>query len=164
MNLEKIEDEIIQNGNRKVNIGVRAYPELKFNLIDAAKAVEVSLSEYCENILITHPGLLEEVNKLNLQVEDLKQKIANQERFLASNDQLKLKSNINTLFEENALLKKNIEELNLNHEIYSDSRLAYLFKEVKGQRDTIITDAGEMNITFNTTKDVLLALIYSHTL
>jgi len=164
MNLEKIEDEIIQNGNRKVNIGVRAYPELKFNLIDASNALEVSLSEYCENILITHPGLLEEVNKLNLQVEDLKLKIANQERSLASNDQLKFKSKINTLFEENALLKKNIEELNLNHEIYSDSRLAYLFKEVKGQRDTIITDAGEMNITFNTTKDVLLALIYSHTL
>ena len=60
--------------------------------------------------------------------------------------------------------KKWIEELNLNHEIYSDSRLLYLFKEVKGQRDTIITDAGEMNITFNTPKDVLLALIYSHTL
>lgn len=164
MEREKIEAEIIQNGNRKVNIGVRAYPELKFNLIDASNALEVSLSEYCENILITHPGLLEEVNKLNLQVEDLKQKIANQERSLASNDQLKFKSKINTLFEENALLKKNIEELNLNHEIYSDSRLAYLFKAVKGQRDTIITDAGEMNITFNTPKDVLLALIYSHTL
>ena len=164
MEREKIEDEIIQNGNRKVNIGVRAYPELKFNLIDASNALEVSLSDYCENILITHPGLLEEVNKLNLQVEDLKLKIANQERSLASNDHLKFKSKINTLFEENALLKKNIEELNLNHEIYSDSRLAYLFKEVKGQRDTIITDAGEMNITFNTPKDVLLALIYSHSL
>jgi hypothetical protein len=164
MNLEKIEDEIIQNGNRKVNIGVRVYPEEKLNLIDAAKAVQVSLSEYCENILITQPALLEEVNNLTYQVEDLKQKNANLENSLASNEPLKLKININTLFEENALLKKNIEELNLNHEIYSDSRLAYLFKEVKGQRDTIITDAGEMNITFNTPKDVLLALIYSHTL
>lgn len=164
MKREKIEDEIFENGNRKVNIGVRVYPEEKLNLIDAAKAVEVSLSEYCENILITQPALLEEVNNLTCQVEDLKQKNANLEHSLASNEPLKFKNKIVALSEENLLLKKVIEELSFDHEIYSDLRLAYLFKAVKGQRDTIMTDAGEMHITFSTPKDVLMALIYSHTL
>ena len=30
--------------------------------------------------------------------------------------------------------------------------------------DTIMTDKGQMNITLNTPKDVLFALIYSHNL
>lgn len=164
MKTEKIEDEIIENGNRKVNVGVRVYPEQKCNLIDAAKAVEVSLSEYCENILVTQPGLLEEVNNLTYQLDDLKQKNANLEHSLASNEPLKFKSKIAALSEENALLKKSIQELKSNLQIYSDPRLAYLFSKAKGQSDTIMTDNGQMKITFNTPKDVLLALIYSHIL
>ena len=164
MNTEKIEDEIIENGNRKVNVGVRVYPEQKLNLIDAAKSVDVSLSEYCENILINHPSLLEEVNNLTYQLDDLKQKNADMERSLESNNSQQFISKINTLSEENAVLKKSIQELKSNQQIYSDPRLAYLFSKVKGKTDTIMTDKGQMNITLNTPKDVLFALIYSHNL
>ena len=53
-------------------------------------------------------------------------------------------------------------ELNSNQQIYSDQRLESLFNKVKGKSDIIITDNGEMNIIYNTPKDVLLALIYSY--
>jgi hypothetical protein len=164
MDIEKIENEIIENGNRKVNIGVKAYSELKLKLSDEAKALEISLSEHCENILITHSGLLEEVKVLSNQLEELKQKNSSLNETIASNDSLQLKNKISTLTEENVQLKKYILELKSNQQIFADSRLEYLFKRVKGQRDTIITDIGEMNITFNTPKDVLLALIYSFTI
>ena len=91
-------------------------------------------------------------------------KNANLEHSLASNDPLKFKSKIDALSEENALLKKSIQELKSNLQIYSDPRLAYLFSKVKGRTDTIMTDKGQMNITLNTPKDVLFALIYSHNL
>lgn len=33
MDIDKIEEEIFENGNRKINIGVRAYSELKLKLV-----------------------------------------------------------------------------------------------------------------------------------
>lgn len=71
---------------------------------------------------------------------------------------------IRILTDENALLKNSIAELRLNQQIYSDPRLTYLFNKVKGRSDTIITDKGEINIIFNTPKDVLLGVIYSFNL
>ena len=161
MEIKKIENEIIENGNRKITIGVRAYSELKLKLSDEAIALGISLSEHCENILITHAGLLEEVNTLKSLLEEITQKNANLEDVLASNNLQQYKNKINILSDENLLLKKNILELKSNQEIFLDSRLAYLFNRVKGKQDTILTDTGQMNITFNSPKDVLQALIYS---
>jgi hypothetical protein len=164
MEIDKIEEEIYENGNRKINIGVRAYSELKLKLTDEAKGLGISLSEHCENVLITHAGLLEKVNELTLAMEGLKQKNASQESALAGIDLASFNKKIRLLSDENSLLKSSLQELRSNQVIYSDPRLEYLFRKVKGKSDIIITDKGEMNITFNTPKDVLLALIYSYTL
>jgi len=86
MEIDKIEEEIYENGNRKINIGVRAYSELKLKLSDEAKGLGISLSEHCENILITHAGLLEEVNELTKALEVLKQNNASLESSLAEVD------------------------------------------------------------------------------
>lgn len=164
MEIDKIEEEIYENGNRKINIGVRAYSELKLKLSDEAQGLGISLSEHCENILITHARLLEEVNELTKALELLEHKNVSLEATLAGIDLASFNKRIRLLSEENALLKNSLEELRSNQQIYFDSRLAYLFNKVKGKSDSIITDKGEMNITFNNPKDVLLALIYSYNL
>lgn len=164
MDLEKIENEIYENGNRKINIGIRAYSELKLKLSDEAQGLGISLSEHCENILITHAGLLEKANELKSDIETLKEKNAHLESSLAEIDVVSFNKKIRLLTDENALLKSSLAELRSNQQIYSDPRLAYLFNKVKGRSDTIITDKGEMNIIFNTPKDVLLGLIYSFNL
>ncbi len=161
MDLEKIENEIYENGNRKINIGIRAYSELKLKLSDEARELGISLSEYGENILITHAGLLERINELNSTNEKLEEKIRSLEETLAAIDLVSFNKKISMLANQNTGLKNRIAELRSNEQIYSDPRLAYLFNKVKGKSDIVITDNGEMNITFNTLKDVLLALIYS---
>jgi hypothetical protein len=164
MTTEKIEEEISENGIRKINIGVRAYSELKLKLTDEAKRLGISLSEHCEKILITHAGLLEKVNKLTTAVELLKKGNASLESALAGADLESLTRKIRLLSDENELLKGRLKELQSNQQIYLEPRLAYLFTKVKGKTDNIMTDGGAMNITFNTQKDVLLALIYSYKL
>ncbi len=164
MDLEKIENEIYENGNRKINIGVRCYSELKLKLSDEAQGLGIYLSEHCENILITHAGLLEKKNELDSTIEKLEEKIRSLEATLAEIDLVSFNKKISMLAEENTGLKNRLAELKSNQQIYLDPRLAYLFNKVKGKSDTIITDKGEMNITYNTPKDVLLALIYSYNL
>jgi hypothetical protein len=164
MDIDKIEEEIFENGNRKINIGVRAYSELKLKLSDEAQGLGISLSEHCENILITHAGLLEKVSELTKTVEILKQKNTSLESSLAEIDLTRFNTKIKLLTNENSLIKKSLEELKSNQQIYSDLRLIYLFNKVKGKSDSIITDNGELNLVYNTPKDVLLALIYSYKL
>ena len=162
MDIDKIEEEIFENGNRKINIGVRAYSELKLKLSDEAKVLGISLSEHCENILITHAGLLEEVNKLTKSLEDLKQLNNSLESSLNEVDINRFNAKIKQLNDDNVQLNKVLMELKSNQQIYSDLRLQYLYNKVKGKSDNIITDNGELNIVYNTPKDVLLALIYSY--
>jgi hypothetical protein len=164
MDIDKIEEEIFENGNRKINIGVRAYSELKLKLSDEAKVLGISLSEHCENILITHAGLLEEVNKLTKSLEDLKQLNNSLESSLKEVDINKFNSKIKQLNDDNVQLNNVLRELKSNQQIYSDLRLQYLYHKVKGKSDSIITDNGVLNIVHNTPKDVLLALIYSYKL
>lgn len=182
MKTEKINKEITETGNRKINIGVRAYSELKLKLTDKAKALGISLSEYCENILATHEGLMEEINQLKIERDDSNQKnfglmkviklikIENEnlsftnadlEDALSKVNMIDFDSKIKQLTYENSLLK--IENMNLksSQQIYSDPRLIYLFNKVKGLNDIIITDKGQINITYNSPKDLLFALIYS---
>jgi hypothetical protein len=161
MDIDKIEEEIFENGNRKINIGVRAYSELKLKLSDEAKVLGISLSEHCENILITHAGLLEEVNILTKSLEDLKQINNSLESSLKEVDINRFNSKIKQLTDDNIQLNKVLMELKSNQQIFADSRLLYFFSKVKGKSDSIITDNGELNIVYNTPKDVLLALIYS---
>lgn len=162
MEIEKIEEEIFENGNRKINIGVRAYAELKLKLTEESNSLGISLSEHCEKILITHSSLLDKIKILTDEVEELKQKNTSVESSLPKFDLSSYNKKSQKLNDENSLLKKKVMELNSNQQIYSDQRLESLFNKVKGKSDIIITDNGEMNIIYNTPKDVLLALIYSY--
>ena len=153
MEIEKIEEEIFENGNRKINIGVRAYAELKLKLTEESNSLGISLSEHCEKILITHSSLLDKIKILTDEVEELKQKNTSVESSLPKFDLLSYNKKTQKLNDENSFLKKKVMELNSNQQIYSDQRL---------ESDIIITDNGEMNIIYNTPKDVLLALIYSY--
>ena len=164
MKTETNERESAPNEHTKINIGVRTLPELKLNLTEEAKSLGIKLSEHCENILSNHWTLLAEVETLNSRLDETN--IVNQELrdAVAKNNNSKHKDENESLKRDNAQLTNKIAELNSNLKIYEDPRLLDLFRRVKGRKDTIITDQGEMNIVFNSPKDLLLALIYSYTL
>lgn len=164
MNIEKIEEEIFENGNRKINIGVRAYAELKLKLTDESNSLGISLSEHCENILITHSSLLDKIKTLMDEVESLKQINTSTKPSISQIDLVRYSKSIQKLHEENSLLKKRIIELNSNLQIYSEPQLLYLFNKVKGKSDKIKTDNGEISIIYNSPIDVLTALIHSYTI
>lgn len=163
MNIEKIE-EIFENGNRKINIGVRAYAELKMKLTDESNSLGITLSEHCENILITHSSLLDKIKTLMEEVGSLKQIHTSTETSMSQFDALSFNKSIYKLNKENSLLKKRIIELNSNLQIYSEPQLLYLFNKVKGKSDKIKTDNGEFIIIYNSPIDVLKALIHSYTI
>lgn len=164
MKLATNQQELNAADNLKINIGVRAFPELKLKLSKDAKQLAVTLSEHCENILSNHCFLVSELEKFKKELEEVnKQNIKLREELNFIKD-----SNFNN---ENLILKRNnlqllnkIKELNTYVIIFQDKRLLYLFDRVKGKNDIITTDQGVLNITFNSPKDVILALIYSYTI
>ncbi|MFN5458599.1 MAG: hypothetical protein ACK5AY_01695 [Bacteroidota bacterium] len=164
METKKIIKEISENGHRKVNIGVKAFSELKLKLSDEAKELGISLSEHCENILITHSDLLCKIKSIEAELEELRLVNASLTNSLSKIDLSSLNKKINDLNDENTLVKKQLAVLKNDLQIFSDSRLNDLYQQVKGKSDKILTDNGEMNITFKSPKDVLLALIYSYSI
>ena len=164
MKPETNERESVPNENTKINIGVRTPPELKLQLAEGAKDLGIKLSEHCENILANHGALLGEIENLNLLNNEACQLNQQLRDALAKNNNSKHKDENETLKRDKAQLTNKIAELNANLKIYEDKRLLDLFRRVKGRKDTITTDNGEMNIVFNSPKDLLLALIYSYTL
>jgi hypothetical protein len=164
MDIETIERESTPNEHTKINIGVRTRPELKLNLAEEAKSLGIKLSEHCENILSNHWALLAEVETLNSRLDEASQLNVELRDAVAKNNNSKHKDENEILRRDKAQLTNKIAELNASLTIYEDKRLLDLFRRVKGRKDTIITDQGEMNIVFNSPKDLLLALIYSYTL
>ncbi|MES2138268.1 MAG: hypothetical protein V4511_01070 [Bacteroidota bacterium] len=170
MKTEVIEQEISLNGNRKINIGVRGYPELKNILSKEAVVLGITISEHVENILLNKDVLLKEINNLKEETQALKEEVSKL-RHLAIDLGNRLKGeiengkNINT---ENE--KINIEHHNLKSKmilkdeqvvLYSDKRLLGLFAQVKGLTVTIQTYEGPKKVTYDDPKDLLLAMIYS---
>lgn len=164
MEIDKIEEEFYENGNRKINIGVKTLPEIKLNLAEQARQIGITLSEHCENILSNHSSLLSEIDDLRIRVEELNSIIKGLRKELETNNDTKYKNENEVLKREKTLLANKVTELNSNLGIYTDTRLLNLFSRVKGKKDVISTDNGEMHIIFNSPKDLLLALIYSYTL
>ena len=159
MNSKKNKEKIFKNGNRKVNIGVRASAELKLKLSEESNSIGKTISGYCENILINRFSLQNKT--LTDLAEDLKQKNNSLESSLLQMDVSNYKKNIQKLNDENSLLKKRIIELNSNLQIYSEPQLLHLFNKVKGKSDKIKTNNGEISIIYNSPIDVLFALIHS---
>jgi hypothetical protein len=146
----------------KLNIGVKANPELKMKLIEESKETGITLSEYCENILSVHKSLIEEINYLKSTIDEMEETISEMENLISSLDNNHLYEKIDNLYEKKYALKKEIKILKSNQEIFSDPQLNELFEKVKNKKDSIKTKNGEMHITYSSKIDVLRALIYSH--
>lgn len=161
MNPERIEEEIQKNGNRKIVLGVRVFPEFKEKVIQNALKLRISMSEFAENILVNNDDLLidknaaiKENNLLKRQVAELKNKLhisnANHEAESES-----LNKHIAELQSYVSLVKGQVA-------IHQDKRLLHLLAQIHGKRDTIETSEGQkVAITYNTTNDLLIAMIYS---
>lgn len=170
MNIDKIAAEIEINGSRKINIGVRAYPELKNKLSEEASGLGITLSEYCENILLNKELIPNEKKYSMQEVETLRGKVSKLNSLLADgvNQHKDEMENRKKLIAENE--KLNIENTDLKTKmglkdgllaLYSDKRLLDLFGQLKGQKVSINTSEGQKHFTYNQPKDLLEVMIYS---
>jgi hypothetical protein len=175
MKTTTIEEEIQSNGNRKTMLGLRCFAELKFKLTEDAKSLGLTLSEYCENILLNNESLLIEKNNAIKDVTNIQRKMstlqaiftefkaqqkmeiqkANAENEMIKNESVSVKT-------ERDKLKKEMDLLNKQIALFSDKRLLFLFEKIKGQKDMIDgADGQKYSFTYNHPKDLLEAMIYS---
>ena len=154
--IETVEEEIIEHGNRKIVLAARIYAELKFNLAKEAENLGISLSEHIENILLNKdnkPG--------EKEIAHLKE-ILKQQNDSAIKNNTFFKTTMEKLNAENAELKKTIETINAQQTIFNDKRLLELFASLKWKKDTVETSEGKIfSITYNSPTDLLTAMIYS---
>ncbi len=165
-------DDGHEKSSAKEVIGVRAIRGLKDELTHEAPGAGLSVSEYCEMILMNRHKESPEMERLAQKVAEQQQEIERLTKLSAEQLQQfeKLKTQVATtgnqqseLFKtENAELRKKIEELNNRLTIYSDERLLYLFEYLKGKNDTVENAYGDnFKITYQSTYEVLRAILYN---
>ncbi len=144
-------DEGLETSSAKVVTGVRTHPELKMQLTEEGGDCGMSTSEYCEMILFNRHKEKAENERLRALVAVLQTQVS-----ATGGKQFEV---VQAELEQ---LRKKITEQNNQLAIFSDNRLLYLYENVKGKKDTV-EDAYHPNfsITYNSTVDVLKALIYS---
>jgi len=161
MKPEIIDEEIQNNGNRKIVLGVRLHPDQKEKLGQIALKLGITMSELAENILLNNDDLLSDKNAAISENNELKSQVAELANQLRT-------SNANHL-SESENLKKHIAELQSyvsqvkeQVAIHQNKRLLQLLAQLHGKRDAIETPEGQkIVITYNTTNDLLIAMIYS---
>jgi hypothetical protein len=169
MDIETITDEIQSNGTRKINIGLRCYGELKLKLSNEAEALGLSLSEYCENILINRGLSEEESEAANKHIETLQEQVNRLNSQLALDTSAfraeleKVKSeNGDLLLKQNRLRQKIVYMADLT-KLFEDPHLLELFEKIKGEKDVInASDGSTYEFTYSNPKDLLKAMIYSY--
>jgi hypothetical protein len=135
--------EIPDASNQKIVIGVRCLPDLKGELIRESKNLDISLSEYCENILLNRDQVLSDKGNYSKQISELQDRI-------------------DTLEYEKESLYSKMGELTSQPSIFKNLRLLELFQTVKGKKDLIVTENGDKHeVIYNEPKDLLEAMIYS---
>jgi hypothetical protein len=170
-----IEEEIMINGSRKINIGIRAYPELKQKLAEQAIELGITLSEHAENILLNKDNL-QNVVALNLkEIVSLKEHISKLNVLIESISSHR-KIEVEKVTHENAKLQKEIimlndqlMELKTTHQLlhdqltlFKDKKLLELFEQLRGTTAIIQTTNGQtISITYDTPADLMRVLIYS---
>ncbi len=148
--MEPNENEIGNSSSKPVT-GVRTAPALKDALINESAEAGISLSEYCETILYNRHKTITQVAEMKKEIERLKAQIASTGE-----------KQFNAVQAENEELKEIIKKQNNHLSIYSDNRLLYLYDNLKGKTDTVVNAyAADFAITYDSPKQVLLALIYS---
>ncbi len=161
MDMESIEEEITTNGNRKINIGVRCYSELKIKLVAEAMNLGITLSEYCENIFLNKDNILSENQNYINEIAALNQVIAEVKKAYeeATSKHLTVLKEVKS---ENANLKNEVDILKDQVILFTDKQLLFLFEKIKGQKDVIDTpDGRKRTVVYNSPKDLLEAMIYS---
>jgi hypothetical protein len=73
----------IRTDNRKVNIGLRVYPEVKSKLSEKAAIIGITLSEYTESIILNNDHLLNEKANLEKQIIELKKLIEEKDEIIS---------------------------------------------------------------------------------
>lgn len=161
MDMEKIEDEITSNGNRKINIGLRCYAELKYKLVEEAQNLGISLSEYCENILLNKDTILSENQNFIDEIEVLNQHMFEVKKTFEEATS-KCQTALKEVKSENDNLKREVDVLNNQIVLFTNKQLLFLFEKVKGQKDLIdAPDGQKYTVIYNSPKDLLEAMIYS---
>jgi hypothetical protein len=135
--------EIPDASNQKIVIGVRCLPDLKGELIRESQNIDISLSEYCENILLNRDQVLSDKENYSKQISELQ-------------------ASIDILEYEKERLYAKMGELTSQPSIFKNPRLLELFQSVKGNKDLIVTEKGEKyEVIYSEPKDLLEAMIYS---
>ena len=161
MDMESIKKEIRANGNRKVNIGVRGYPELKYKLAENAQNLGMTLSEYCENILLNNDTIILENRNYIDEIEILNQQMLEIKKIFEEASS-KYQTTLKEVKSENDHLKRAVDILKNQVTLFTNKQLLLLFEKLKGQKDLIDAPDGQKYIiTYNSPKDLLEAMIYS---
>lgn len=170
--MEQSENPGDGQSSAKVVMGIRMMPTLKGELLEESSWAGMSASEYGEVILLNRHKPSPEMEKLSLKVAEQQQEIELLTQL--SNNQAqeveKLKTGgavvdnkqLELLKKENEQLRLEIKGLNDQSAILNDQRLLFLFEHLKGKSDTVENAYGkDFNITYRSTREVLLALIYN---
>jgi L-cysteine desulfidase len=161
MDIETITEEIASNGNRKTMLGVRCYSELKLKLTEDAQKLGISLSEYCESILLNYDTIVNEREAALIEIAAVNDKllqISSNSKLLLENQKIEIKE----LKEEIESLKMNMKFANEQMSLFKNKQLLSLFEIVKGKTDKIELSFGKTySIKYDSPKDLLEAMIYS---
>jgi len=162
MDINKIAKEIQANGSRKINIGIKVYPEFKKSFAQEATDLGITMCELGETRLHEFKTLNEERRKLINEVEMLEEKI-----WKFKQEKLRFRAmavaEVEKLRNENLQLQKKLlllDELNLLIDL---PKFQDLFSLVKGRKDVIVTpDGKKIDIIYNGTKNLLYAMILAY--
>ena len=74
--INTIEDGAISDSQRKITLGFKCLPSLKAGLSKEAEARGLTLSSYVESLIIDIPELYDQLNKLNTENLNIRNRIA----------------------------------------------------------------------------------------
>jgi hypothetical protein len=162
--MEENQDELNSMSDAKVMMGLRLSAKTKLELCAEADDLGITLSEHSENILLNRHTVFEELLKARSDIEGEQKKLEElklqfqhfkaQHFDITENYKMRLQNKLTEISELNAALG-----------LYADARLLQLFAGVHGKKDEIENADGEnFEVTYNSPKDLLTAMIYSYEL
>jgi predicted nuclease with TOPRIM domain len=159
--METQTDDLEVETGAKTVLGLRVTPQLKQELSIEAGKLGISLSERGEDILLNRNLISAQLDrtKQELETEKGKGNALKQELERSKGNHFEA---ISAHKDELSKLQQQVAELNAGAELLKDERLLHLFAIVKGRKDEVENTNGKnFAITYNSPKDLLIAMIYS---
>lgn len=126
----------------KIVLGIRCQPDLVSQIDTRAELLGISRSAYAETLLVTSEANRSRIEGLEGELSKVKRDL-----FRATSKIDKLEAQIS---EQHSML-----------EIFDEPKLLALFDKLNGTTDVIKSPDGEsIAVSYNTPKDVLMAMIY----